>query len=221
MAVPLLLVASASGFLVPPAARRHASSSHHLQQQSSPEELLEQAARLRQEAEAMESSIDRKEVDRPSVPPKYSSMDDSVWTLNYRFRLTPDEETTPSLGGKVVLRFRPDGYTDVLEASALDGHRVAKVWGWDVEYATDDDKDYLLFSMDVQLPGESSTQRFYFQARYVLDSEVELQEGTVTVKQDVVKSAPNGLLGFLSPKGILAQFRIVGGFVARPTTMTK
>ncbi len=48
-------------------------------------------------------------------------------------------------GGKVRIRFRPDGYSDILPMPADDGRAVSdhgrvatfeKVWGWDLEAAS-------------------------------------------------------------------------------------
>ena len=94
-------------------------------------------------------------------------------------------------GGKVRIRFRPDGYSDILAPAVpvvendggvivVDG-RVAtfeKVWGWDLEAASPPSSsggdsgeggggasEYLLFSADVRLPPPiSAVERFYFQA---------------------------------------------------------
>ncbi len=96
---------------------------------------------------------------------------------------------------------------------------MIKVWGWDIEQSAeeDDGKDYLQFSVDFDVPGIGK-RRFYFQAKQQVDRNkvVSIGDGIVSVKQDVVQSKTAGILRFLSPKGILAQFSYVGNFVAKP-----
>eukprot|EP00957_Ditylum_brightwellii_P018591 1396807-Ditylum_brightwellii.AAC.2 len=74
--------------------------------------------------------------------------------------------------------------------------------------------------MDVNTNQPQSPQRVYFQARIDSvnnnDQEIVLKEGTVTIKQDLAETKKMMNFGFFSPKGILAQFRYVGDFVAKP-----
>ena len=100
-------------------------------------------------------------------------------------------------GGKVRIRFRRDGYSDILtpvvvvDDDVIIDHRVAtfeKVWGWDLEAASSsssggssveskggendpsspESSDFLLFSADVRLPPPiSAVEKFYFQASVV------------------------------------------------------
>ena len=63
-----------------------------------------------------------------------------------------------SYGGKLQIKFRDDGYTEVISPNGEDeviNSNTAifqKVWGWDLETSTEDSLDYLLFSADVRLP---------------------------------------------------------------------
>jgi hypothetical protein len=148
-------------------------------------------------------------------------------------------------GGKVTIKYRKDGYTDIISqesfGSAIDSCTLIKAWGWDIELSKDNesdskmkDQEYLLFSIDVETPKieknmkrESTAspicnmERFYFQARKDTDPKsgiITLADGTVTVKRDVVQKSSRWAL--FSPAGILAQFRYVGDFVAKPVRMT-
>jgi len=206
-------------------------------------DLLERAARLRKEIEELESkaTTPRPRAETPKVSEKaieYSSIDDSVWLLSYRFSDQPepsdDEKATDDTiqqprrfyRGKVVLKFLSDGYTEIIEKQSLGSESekadIVKAWGWDIEESDEaDGQEYLLFSMDVdfELDGERTRQRFYFQARQDKDTRsqaISLSEGTVTVKKDVVQKSARW--GFFSPAGILAQFRYVGDFIAKPTS---
>ena len=161
------------------------------------------------------------------APPVYQEVADSAWTFSYRFAIAPegDEESPPQpkYGGKLTVHFRRDGYTDLLQhepgvpSQALE---IVKAWGWDLEKSEEDDKEYILFSIDVIVPDDGRKERFYFQARQEQDSNgsIEFQEGTVTVKQDVSenKDGSSSFWGLFSPKGILARFTYVGNFSARP-----
>jgi len=201
-------------------------------------EWLDKAAKLRKEAEDLESKLREGKAAAPrrapekteAPPPVYSSMNDSVWVLSYRFASKPepkdDEEEAPRrdfFGGKLTLHFRSDGFTDIASHEPGPGKALSieKAWGWDVETSNDDDKEYLIFSIDGILPETNAKQRFYFQARQdrERDDSIVLKEGTVTVKQDV--SEAGSRWGLFSPKGILAEFRYVGDFAARPTRIAK
>jgi hypothetical protein len=190
-------------------------------------------------------------------PVEYKDLCDSVWSLTYRFTRSPmDDEgnqntgrpfpftvtATPtntastnridSFGGKMTLRFRADGYTDLLshEATTPQKLEAVKAWGWDVEAAAENnenddnsmDKQYVLFSVDFNLPEDGGKQRYYFQARQRQrnDQTLYYEEGMVTMKQDIGKTPNRGFLQLFSPGGILAQFRYVGNYVARPTRVT-
>jgi hypothetical protein len=186
-----------------------------------------------------------------AAAPVYKDMNDSTWTFTYRFagESEPNEDQAkgesktivPKFSGKLTLHFRKDGFTDVIKhepmsstassssSSSMASLNVVKAWGWDLESSNEDDKEYLLFSVDAILPsgpagkaGGSEKRRFYMQARQDRERNgaISLQGGTVTVKQDVSNKA--GSAGFawsLVPKGILAQFRFVGDFAARPTLL--
>jgi len=128
--------------------------------------------------------------------------------------------------GKVVLKFLRDGYTEIIEKQSLGGEtsNIVKAWGWDIEESDDKDgREYLLFSIDVDIEpnGERKRQRFYFQARQDKDTmsqAISLSKGTVTIKKDILRKDERW--GFFSPGGILAQFRYVGDFIAKPTEAT-
>ena len=212
-----------------------------LRARTSPDDLSQdlkaKASQLRQEAEALESTLSKvrprpndglREDVRPV--PQYSSLEDSIWTVSYRFTSDPvsddDEAERPdSFGGQVLVQLLSDGYTKLISQQSSVGKplKILKCWGWDLENSSDDNKDYLLFSMDAELP-DNEVKRFYLQARQerrqvgATSNVIHLEEGTVTVKKDVVPESANGIFGFLSPKGILAQFRLVGGFVAKPSS---
>lgn len=200
---------------------------------------LDKAAKLRKEVRELEADTanTRRNVDsNPIMAPasQYADVANSVWTLSYRFSDQPESEDDDArrrfFGGKLTVKFRPDGYTDLISqeviGSATEACKISKAWGWDVELSKDNenggDKEYLLFSVDVDLPpatlnDKPSKQRFYFQARQEKDARTGLlsfAEGTVTMKQDVVQKSIRW--GFFSPGGILAQFRYVGDFVAKP-----
>jgi len=221
------------------------------------QDMIDRATKLRQEAADLEAKLDeeggsrrRKTADaaaRIQQPAVVCDMKDSEWTFSYRFSDRPDDDdeeaesgkdTSPKprrtfYSGKVGLKFRADGYTDLMfhEPRRTGGDNddncveIVKAWGWDVEPSDDDGKDYLLFSVDVRLPPSKDDDdltteptRFYFQARQENsgsdDSPVlVLKEGTVTMKQDITKSK-SGPPGFWGMRGILASFRYVGDFVA-------
>lgn len=199
----------------------------------------QRASRLRQEALELEQQIRNstspealKKVNVRSATPKYRDMKDTVWTLSYLFASQPEpkgsklpkdntEENKASsstrFGGKLTLRFKADGYTDFFPSESEGVLKLVKVWGWDLETSTDDDMEYLVFSIDVLLPG-GSKERYYMQAKLVKShGEISLTDGTVTVKQDATETGSRW--GLFTPKGILAEFRYVGNFVAKPSVL--
>ena len=233
-------------------------------------DLLEKARQLRVEAQELEENLinDPRKITQQSnksslpssstvvLPP--SELEDSVWTISYRFSAQPisdgeeDEDknrqngaaTTSTMyqqqqqqrfySGKVTLKFKRDGYTELLDQansrSVSSPLHIAKVWGWDKETSNEDDKDYILFSMDVVIPetdpdSPGQKERFYFQARVNDDSSsssspsrrLSLKDGTVTVKKDVSEKT-SGWWGLFRVGGILTQFRYVGDFVAKPSS---
>lgn len=207
--------------------------------------LRETAEKLRREAQDLEdelldtpSSLMRRDTIAAdgalSTTPKravYTDMKDSVWTMTYRFASDPPPKETDedpdrpvsNYSGKLKLKFRSDGYTDLLSHEPTGENRLqfAKVWGWDQEVSSEDDKTYVLFSTNVELPSTDLTLpneslRCYWQA--MLESSgssagLSLTEGTVTVKKDI--EPPGGFWGIFNAGGILAQFRYVGNFVSR------
>jgi hypothetical protein len=193
---------------------------------------LERAHQLRREAQDLESQLrpSGEAVQRPPIRTKsvqYTTLAASYWTFTYRFTSVPlsaDDDSGPppdSFGGKMTLHFRSDGFTELISHEGLSGKplEIIKAWGWDLETSSEDEEEYLLFSVDTVLPSPGLEQRFYFQARQDLnnDGTIKLTEGTVTMKQDVASASSNGFWGFMSPKGILAEFRYVGNFVAKPS----
>ena len=154
------------------------------------ETLKEQASKLRQEANELETalrssgSVDAAASQPPPVaaaPVTCQNLEDSTWTFKYRFASEPeprkndDDEThnrkpSEKFSGQVQLKFRSDGFTDLLahdplvsstsSGKALD---IVKAWGWDVENSTKDDKNYVLFSLDAIVPGSGKKERFYLQ----------------------------------------------------------
>ena len=198
------------------------------------EDMLEKALRLRQEASELEASLSSSRSQRqsasassPSKPaPVYTDMAGSVWSFSYRFSDQPDDDDTglspkrTFYSGKLTLALRPDGYTDIVSHEpGASGKQltVSKAWGWDVERSQEDEKEYLLFSVDASVPSqdEPEKQRFYFQARKETEGAgLSLKGGTVTIKQDVFKSNASRWSLF-SPSGILAEFRYVGDFVSK------
>ena len=220
------------------------------------DEWLSVASKIRQEVSELEAAAALSRQGKINeVSPKKSVVDytdvaNSVWILSYRFANDPEESNEKNrddslmtqrrlFGGKVTVRFRQDGYTDIVSqesyGSTIESCNIIKAWGWDVELSKDDendgdmkDQEYILFSMDVEFPTATSgsasitTERFYFQARKDADARtgiISLSDGSVTVKRDIVQKSARW--GFFSPAGILAQFRYVGGFVAKPIQITE
>jgi hypothetical protein len=228
-----------------------------------PDEWLNRASKIREEMRELElvAAISRqgKKLGTSASEPvrtntvEYIEISNSVWALSYRFANDPEESNEGDkentslsrrlFGGKVTVKFRQDGYTDIISqesyGSSLDSCNLIKAWGWDIELSKDNendanmnDQEYILFSMDVEFPNSensighstattnSKKERFYFQARKDTDIRsgiISLVDGTVTVKRDIVQKSARW--GFFSPAGILAQFRYVGDFVAKPVRM--
>lgn len=208
--------------------------------------LLERARILREEAASLERKLRKDQPLRPAeaipAPPmEVTDLGESTWIVSYRFSSQPkddeknnsnDDQTQgtttllPNYSGKVTLRLREDGYTDLVSPSEANKLVISKVWGWDEEYSQEDQQQYLLWSMDVRIPDSDpllpgATERYYFQAR--IDREgskgvIALRDGTVTVKKDVAEKT-KGRWGLFQVGGILTQFRYVGDFVAKPAPM--
>ena len=220
--------------------------------------LLEKARALRAEASVMENdlrSASSLDISSPqmAVPVVISNtqLEDSIWTLSYRFSSQPipkdntsnnnnqEQQKNIFYSGKINLRLKEDGYSEQVivknkeeENSGSDDIEITKIWGWDRETSSEDDLDYLLFSMDVKLPESDPTtksnskknqnERYYFQAR--IDTEQEnnrsvlvLKDGTITVKRDLTEKT-NGRWGLFNVAGILTEFRYCGEFVAKPSS---
>lgn len=189
------------------------------------DELREQAAQLRREIQDYETSKSSDPIEQQSSMDLPHRLADSVWQLTYRFNVLGEkdrnddnnrETTRESYGGTVTVKFLADGYTELISqrGSGSPSALISKAWGWDLEVSPEDQKEYLLFSMDFRLPDGKRDQRCYFQALHHQSPTVELSEGTVTLKQDVVQKASQWAL--FSPAGILAQFKFAGNFVAKP-----
>ena len=206
--------------------------------------LRDSATRLRREAAELEAkmaerrTVSKKASDGVTAAPAkrvYTSLEDSEWTISYRFASDPppsdDDKDANGSGsgtskvirnysGKISIKFKADGYTDIINADEVRDIQYAKFWGWDEEISNEDDMRYILFSTDVVLPetdNNSGTERFYFQARVEQDErtgEISLADGKVTVKRDI--KPPGGFWGVFNGGGILAQFRVCGDFVCRP-----
>ena len=150
----------------------------------------------------------------------------------------PDRRT---YGGKVRIRFRPDGYSDILPPVVVDNddvivivdRRVAtfeKVWGWDLEAASSssggpsgdgggggdpsspESSDFLLFSADVRLPPPiSAVEKFYFQASVVVSPADKMGGGGLSLNDGTVTVKRD--VG--APGGWWGAFRGGGGILAR------
>ena len=222
--------------------RRTALSSQ--KKKNEPDAWRDQAQQLRREIEEFEASRQQPPPTQTLPPTTVTAIPDSVWTLQYRCSAAPvqddddDDDAAPPdyYSGTITVRWRGDGYTDLIEQTTTTGNTnsnegclmFTKAWGWDIELDREqEDREYVLFSTDATVPSSSSDapspQRFYWQAQLdtTSSSSLRLVDGTVTVKQDVIqKDGGGGWFPFLlSPAGILAQFRSVGVFVARPTVM--
>jgi len=220
------------------------------------ERLRQAASKLRAEAQAAEEALQKSGGRTASKsqfssaegveyvkPTEYTDLNDSCWELTYRFSNEPeskndnDDENNDKnnlqrifYSGKLQLKFRNDGYTDVLSPSDKDEGNSSndatfqKCWGWDLETSDQDSLDYILFSADVRLPPPiSASERVYFQARVDRDDGkdvLSLRDGSVTVKRNIEAPAGGWWGIFRGADGILAQFRQVGEFrcraIARP-----
>jgi hypothetical protein len=193
------------------------------------ESLLNDALRLREEVQNIESAIAERRA--PVTPiylkPYYSQLSGSYWDLSYRFSPEPiqdQDENVRFFSGKVRIHLRPDGYTDFLDHGEGDV-QIKKFWGWDEEVSEEDKKTYLMFASDVRLPSISSdseysiASKFYFNALVQKDSKsgvIQLSDGIITVKRDILSNPPR-ILGMLKAASILAEFRQCGTFICKPS----
>lgn len=212
------------------------------------EKMLEAASRLRREAEEMEESMREKQysskrfsTDDNSVarletlaPSFCTSLNDSSWTISYRFASDAvskgkddDNVKVTYYSGKLNIQLTGDGYTHIIEdndgiTNPSSQIEFKKIWGWDEEISKEDDHVYLIFSADVMFTKSdpnytSKPTRYYFQAKVNKDlnsGEISLVDGTVTLKKDV--EPPGGNWGVFNGGGILAQFRYCGDFLMKP-----
>mmetsp|Transcript_216 Transcript_216/g.337 ORF Transcript_216/g.337 Transcript_216/m.337 type:complete len:267 (-) Transcript_216:241-1041(-) len=170
------------------------------------ENLKDKAAQLRREAQELEDKmmktrpVSTNTIPEPVAKAVYTSMDDSKWTLTYRFASEPppqdDDDSTEIkkrlfYSGKVNVQFLNDGYTTILQhepSSSTTKIQIQKFWGWDVEVSNEDDLPYLLCSADITLPEEDTyapgeTIRFYFQTLVENTSgggEIVVKDGTLS-----------------------------------------
>jgi hypothetical protein len=116
-------------------------------EQSNQDELLERARRLREEARVMEEGLrggggasSRVTTTTTATPVTYTRLEDSVWTVSYRFSSQPGAPSPPDADGRrrksngdtttttpavprtfysgtVTIRFRGDGYSERLDTS--------------------------------------------------------------------------------------------------------
>lgn len=220
--------------------------SEELKQQ---QDLLEKAKNLRKEAQLLEETLLRTNPSRKqstqeeqllSKIVKVTKLEDSYWTVSYRFSSQPKDDDNiilPNYSGKMTLHLRADGYSEYIvndddektNNNNTNKLSIKKIWGWDKEYSNDDQQNYLLFSMDVEFPKSDpklggSIERCYFQARIDTDDNkdtgITLSDGTVTVKKDVAEKT-KGMWGLFQVGGILTQFRYVGDFIAKPAPPKK
>ena len=230
-----LCLSVAFAFAPHPSEFHHATRLHAADAQSANDDLRARAEKLRREVEELEAKVrkERRPASTASTPvvskKTYTALDDSEWTVQYRFASDPqikddadgnDQIKLKYYSGKVAIKLKSDGYTDIVDDEEVKGITYYKCWGWEEEISQEDGLRYLLFSADVKLPADDNnpgTERFYFQARVEQDGrskEISLADGKVTVKRDI--EPPGGFWGVLSGKGILAQFRVCGDFVCRP-----
>ena len=227
------------------------NDSEELKQQ---QDLLEKAKSLRKEAQLLEETLlrnnpSRKQSTQEEQQPlskivKVTKLEDSYWTVSYRFSSQPKDDDDdniilPNYSGKMMLHLRADGYSEYIVDDDDDETNnnnvntnkliIKKIWGWDKEYSNDDQQNYLLFSMDVEFPKSDpklggSIERCYFQARIDNDDNkdtgITLNDGTVTVKKDIAEKT-KGMWGLFQVGGILTQFRYVGDFIAKPAAPKK
>ena len=223
------------------------SSENNSRDEKNVKDWLNTASRLRKEVQEMETTMDRDEdvmqqrriSDLSTESSKqtknkimYTSLEDSSWTISYRFASEPtrkdsEEDSTAFkfYSGKKTIKFREDGYTDIINDEDLQnnsGSEIVKFWGWDAELSSEDNLKYLEFSADVLLPSSDSNfapgevSRFYFSARIDEDiktGEITFSDGTVTLKRDV--EPPAGVWGIFNAGGILAQFNYCGEFLCK------
>jgi hypothetical protein len=213
-----------------------------------PKEMLAQAALLRAEANQLSLEVEERRRHGTSImlnatipllsPIEYSDMADSLWTITYRCASSPmisnepsdyrNNITTTFYQGTVDLRFRSDGYTDLVAQQVSHSSPslvFTEAWGWDVETSTQDNMDYLLFAIDAYVTDAdpNTIQRYYWQAREDRDRNTNLiafQDGNVAVKRDVRKSS-NSIWGAMFPPGIMAQFCYIGDFILKPKRAEK
>jgi len=213
------------------------------------QKLLDKAKQLREEAQTLEVQVrgSKKTSSEEPLAPKaavvITDLKDSTWIISYRFSSQPQndkdnqkdgEPKAVFYSGKATLWLKSDGYSELVSSTTTSPQdsnnnniEIVKVWGWDEEYSQEDEKQYLLFSMDVQLPAsdpatkllKNGKDRFYFQARIDKSKSgaMSLADGTVTVKKDVSEKT-KGMWGLFQVAGILSQFRYVGEFIAKPSS---
>ena len=192
--------------------------------------LLNKASQLRKEAQELEMKLSQEKGNKPAgdvaqsqaIPVTYTSLEDSSWTLSYRFASDPppkddddnnkDKDSTSTdvdkkllyYSGKVSIQLRQDGYTDILnnvDASTTPSSSsltFSKFWGWDSEVSQEDGETYLSVSSDVVLPSkdvnynDGVSVRFYFNAKVETDSKGVLSLRDGTVTVKRDVESPGG-----------------------------
>ena len=145
-----LCLSFAVAFVPSSSGTRHGTRLHDAQTN---EDLRRKAEQLRREAEDLESKMRREKpsttagsASATAVPKKtYTTLDDSEWTLSYRFASDPPPKDDGNDGddndqsnvklryysGKVAIKLRSDGYTDITDEEQVKDIQHAKCWGWD------------------------------------------------------------------------------------------
>lgn len=221
-------------------------------------DLLEKARILREEASLMEDNLRAATssataslsaiADAPVAIVINKQLEDSIWTLSYRFSSQPapkesnkdnnNETPTPMTfySGKLNILLKADGYSERIiakentEANTNTSKEntdieIVKIWGWDRETSNEDDLDYLLFSMDVQFPASdpdlsNKKERYYFQARVEQDT----NDKSIALKEGTitvkkdVTEKTGGMWGLFNVAGILTEFRYCGDFVGKASS---
>jgi hypothetical protein len=114
------------------------------------DDLLEKARKLRQEAQQMEQKLRATKPGPSSEDPtrsptpvaKVTRLEDSLWTVSYRFSSQPkkednnDETRIPNYSGKVTIRLRADGYSELVSSSEDSKLQMVKVWMRNIRHKT-------------------------------------------------------------------------------------
>ena len=124
------------------------------------------------------------------------------------------------VSGSVIINLRSDGYTDIISSEGSKSF-FKKFWGWDKDEDEENGEpgQYLLFSADtdklLENAGFQVGTRLYFNIRIDEDKNgvLSLSDGKMTCKKEL----KSGFWGVFNSSGILAQFRVIGDFICKPT----